>query len=344
MTAATPIPTLTSAGDAAEVLAAGGLLGLPTETVYGLAADAHNLAAVRRVFQAKGRPIDHPLIVHLGGAEDLDEWARDVPAPLRELATANWPGPLTIVVPKQEWVPPEITGGLDTVAIRVPGQDVAREVITRLGRLTGTSGALVAPSANLFGQVSPTTAEHVRVGLAGRLLPGDAVLDAGPARVGLESTIVAWIDGRLRILRPGAVTIDGATSSRSGGPPPGIRAPGMLAAHYAPSARVIVVDDAGLGDLASRIGQSAPLAGRSVALLAPAGIATPAGWRRLGSPVDDAAYAEMLYASMRAADDAGAAAFVAVLPQSGPLRAAIADRLSRAAAGSAGSPDPGRQR
>jgi L-threonylcarbamoyladenylate synthase len=333
---------LSSATEAAAVLAAGGLVGLPTETVYGLAADAHNRAAIRRVYEVKGRPGDHPVIVHLADAADLDDWAATVPPQLREFADRRWPGPLTIIVPKQPWVPLEITGGMDSVAIRVPGALLAREVISALGAQQGRPAAVVAPSANLFGQVSPTTAAHVREGLAGRLRPDDAVLDGGPCLVGVESTIVAWIDGRLTVLRPGAVTLEpesrsnsskpGSSGDQTGSaapqpPPAGIRAPGTLPAHYAPRARVILATRPTDADIAAS--PTAP-----VGLLAPAEFPTPAGWTRLAAPSDDREYAESLYASLRAADTAGMATIIAVPPAAGSLRAAIVDRLSRAARGS----------
>ncbi len=329
----TPLAQLASADEAARLLAAGGLVGLPTETVYGLAADAANLDAVRRVFRVKGRPADHPLIVHLADSTDLDRWAREVPPPLRGLTDEYWPGPLTVIVPKQPWVPLEITGGLDTVALRVPGQPLALAVINRLAVVTGRPSAVVAPSANRFGAVSPTTAEHVRAGLAGRLGPGDGVLDGGPCAVGVESTIVAWLDQRLQVLRPGAVVVDEADQAPA--PPSGLRAPGTLAAHYAPRARVVLADDPVRVD---------PNVASPVGLLAPAEFPTPPGWLRLAAPTDAAGYAEVLYAALRQADEAELATVVAVPPAGGSLRGAVVDRLSRAAVGSDPRWDPDRPR
>lgn len=323
---------------AAAVLAAGGLVGLPTETVYGLAADAGNPEAVRRVFAVKGRPSDHPLIVHVATTVDLDAWAAQVPAQIRELTARQWPGPLTVVVPAADWVPRIITGGADTVAVRVPAPALTRRVIAALAEVTARPGpvGVVAPSANVFGRVSPTTAEHVAAGLAGRLGPGDAVLDGGPCPVGLESTIVAVVDGRLTVLRPGAVDIGeggaagtcgaagtGAASGTASGDVP--RAPGTLPGHYAPVASVLVTDDLpGVVDSAGGTG-----------LVAPVEVGTPPGWHRLASPTDDADYARGLYAALRAADDRRLTTVVAVPPSgSTPLAVAIRDRLARAARGS----------
>lgn len=322
------VGTVGTAAEAASVLAAGGLVGLPTETVYGLAADARNRDAIRRVFQVKGRPVDHPVIVHLADVDHLDEWVTAVPAQLRAFAARHWPGPLTIIASKQPWVLPEITGGLDTVAVRVPGAPLARQVIAQLATLQGRPAAVVAPSANLFGQVSPTTVDHVCEGLTGRLLPGDAVLDGGPCAVGVESTIVAWLDGQLTVLRPGAVTLKDSTEPAVAPPGiPAVRAPGMLPSHYAPRARVILAHDPNPG---TELLTPVP----PVGLLAPAEVPTPEGWTRLAAPTTDSAYAEVLYAALRAADTAGLATIVAVPPAAGELRAAILDRLSRASKGS----------
>lgn len=347
---------LTDPRAAAAVLAAGGLVGIPTETVYGLAADAANPAAVARVFEVKGRPADHPLIVHLASAAQVDEWAAEVPAQVRELLAQHWPGPLTVVLPKQEWVPDAITGGQETVALRVPGGALARELIAELDRLRGRPAAVVAPSANRFGQVSPTSAAHVLAGLADRLTSADAVLDGGDCPVGVESTIIAAVDGGLRVLRPGAVVLppapaapgDGATAELAGrsagaGDRAGVRAPGMLAAHYAPRAEVVLVgvgaqfDQPAESDehadevLASLVAPAGPTA---TGLLAPASVATPPGWIRLAAPGDDIAYARALYAALRAADERGLARVVAMPPASGHLRDAVLDRLGRAAIGS----------
>lgn len=311
---------------AARLLAAGGVVALPTETVYGLAADAADPDAVRKVFAAKGRPSNHPLIVHLGAAAEADRWAARIHPRLRELAERHWPGPLTIVVPKRAWVPDAITGGQDTVALRVPDQAATRAVIAILAELSGSGSGVVAPSANRFGQVSPTSAEHVSATLGAWLDASDGILDAGACPVGVESTIVAWdaTAGAPRVLRPGAVTVPDAVADpvgRAAASEPLPRVPGALAAHYSPQAQVLLATADKLPALAQ------------AGLVAPADIATPEGWVRLAAPADDAAYARELYAALRAADDAGLAQVVAVPPATGAMVPAVRDRLRRAAAG-----------
>ncbi|NUR84717.1 MAG: threonylcarbamoyl-AMP synthase, partial [Nonomuraea sp.] len=220
---------------AAGVLRAGGLVAIPTETVYGLAADAENAAAVARIFEVKGRPPTHPLIVHVGGAGQLDAWAERVPATARLLADHFWPGPLTLVLPRGPRVPLETTGGLDTMAVRVPDHPVALALLSAFG------GGVAAPSANRFGSVSPTTAGHVRAELGDAV---DFVLDGGPCEVGVESTIVDVTGETPAVLRPGGVTREDleavlghplavpATSH--------VRVPGQHPSHYAPRARVVL--------------------------------------------------------------------------------------------------------
>ncbi len=233
---------------AVEALLAGGLVALPTETVYGLGADAEQPHAVARVFAVKGRPADHPLIVHVRGAEDLDAWARDIPPYARALAEALWPGPLTLVLPRSARAGDHVTGGQDTVGLRAPSHPVAREVLAALG-----GRGIAAPSANRFGRVSPTTAQHVLDELGALLDPAtDLVLDGGACDVGVESTILDCTGERPRLLRPGAVDAD--TVAIAGGVPldpegvSSVRAPGTLASHYAPSARVTVADEDGLAE------------------------------------------------------------------------------------------------
>ncbi|WP_088318469.1 L-threonylcarbamoyladenylate synthase [Kineosporia sp. R_H_3] len=339
-------------GRAVEVLRAGGLVGLPTETVYGLAADAQDVAAVGRVFTVKGRPADHPLIVHVAAADDLDRWAEGVPAYARRLVGALWPGPLTLVVPRSRLVGDHVTGGQPTVGLRCPAHPVAHAVLAAFG------GGVAAPSANRFGRVSPTTAQHVLDELGDRLDPArDVVLDGGPSTVGVESTILDCTGPAPRLLRSGAVTAaavleaggvpvvgrrpagagtadgpdgdgpDGDTPD--GDTPDGVRAPGMLAAHYAPLALVVVARTP--ADVAAALAGTP--AGRS-ALLAPAAVPTPPGVVRLAAPPDTAAYAHALYAALRAADELGLDRVVAVPPEGGELADAVLDRLRRAAVGS----------
>lgn len=356
-------PTITDPAQAARLLAEGGLVALPTETVYGLAADAGNPVAVSRIFEVKGRPRNHPLIVHLSSTRELDAWVQDVPTEIRDLVATAWPGPLTVVLARRSDVPDAITGGQDTVALRVPDSAQAREAIAELARITGRRAGVVAPSANPFGGVSPTTAQHVAAGLGDRLVDGDAILDGGQCRVGVESTIVTATAQGLKVLRPGGYPIrtlspqpePGRAESELQGPefsemPEALpRVPGSLERHYSPRARVVLSDEG--FDVASRIGVrpsgTGPdgagtdlgnaAAGTSmtsvphVGLLAPRAVPTPSGWHRLAAPVSDEQYAHELYAALRRADELGLSVVVVVPPQPGPLAEAINDRLRRAA-------------
>lgn len=328
-------PRVTTDVDAAvAVLRAGGLVGLPTETVYGLAAVATDDAAVRRVFAVKGRPADHPLIVHLPDASHVGRWAAPVPDGLDALAGAFWPGPLTVVVPAAASVPATVTGGRPTVALRVPAHPVTAELLARLGE------AVAAPSANRFGRVSPTTADHVVADLDGDV---DLVLDGGPCEVGVESTIVDLSGDHPEVLRTGAITaaqvaaVLGVDVAVADAATPA-RAPGMLAAHYAPSARVVVVDDPGVVDRAG-------LGAGPVALVAPTVADLDALAAAVGGvdvvelePVGDAdGFARVLYDRLRQADRLGCTAVVVVAPPATGVGVAVRDRLRRAAAGSAGA-------
>ena len=300
-------------------LRGGGLVGLPTETVYGLAADAGQPAAVARIFAVKGRPTGHPLIVHGADAAMLDGWAAPSAGSLaayRELAVTCWPGPLTLLVDRGPRVLDAVTGGRATVGVRVP----AHPLTTRV--LEGFGSPVAAPSANLFGRVSPTTAEHVVADLGGLLDPDrDCVLDGGPAAVGVESTIVDLSVDPPQVLRAGA--IDAATIARlldtavaeAAGPS---RAAGMLAAHYAPRVEVLLVD---APDDAIEVAAAREGLGQRVGVL-----------DRTGDLVEAA---HRLYADLRAADSAGLDALVVVLPPPEGLGIAVRDRLVKAAAGSA---------
>ena len=312
---------------AVGVLRSGGLVALPTETVYGLAADAEDPAAVARVYAAKGRPADHPLIVHLADASQVDDgWAREIPSWGRLLAAACWPGPLTLVLRRGPRAAGFVTGGQDTVGLRVPSHPVAHEVLARFG------GGLAAPSANRFGRVSPTDAAHVLDELGDLLLPGrDCVLDGGPSEVGVESTIVDCTGPAPRLLRPGAVgveEIEVVTGLDVVAPDSSVRAPGTLAAHYAPRARLLLTSADGVAAaLSATVGPAG--------LLAPASVPDADGTLRLAAPGDAAAYARCLYRALRAADDARLDTVVAVPPSDGPLAEAVLDRLRRASVGSA---------
>jgi L-threonylcarbamoyladenylate synthase len=289
---------------ALAVLRRGGLVAIPTETVYGLAADATNEIALRRLYAVKGRPADHPLIVHLADAGWLGRWASRVPRAAALLADACWPGPLTLIVPRAADVSDVVTGGRDTVAVRVPAHPLTLELIDRFGR------GLAAPSANRFGMVSPTTAEHVRADLAGDV---DLVLDGGPSPVGVESTIVDCTVDPPQVLRPGAITAD-QIESLLGDPLADVsgpsRAPGMLASHYAPRAKVLLAQDAAE---AERIAAANP---DSIVI---------------GAAVASVDYARQLYRWLREADDAGRRTVVAVLPQAEGVGHAVRDRLFKAA-------------
>jgi L-threonylcarbamoyladenylate synthase len=312
--------------NAVAVLRSGGLVAFPTETVYGLGADAANAAAVRGIFEAKGRPATHPVIVHLGDAAQVPGWAREVPAAARNLAEAFWPGPLTLVLKRARAVSDVVTGGQDTVALRVPAHPVARRLLARFG------SGIAAPSANRHGRVSATTAGHVRDEF------GDAVgcvLDGGPADVGIESTIVDLSGGRAALLRPGGIAaerIERALGEVLASPAVDApRAPGTLAAHYAPGTPLMLME----GDLALEFAASLTRQGKRVAVLALSAQQplTP-GIYWIAAPRDPEGYAHALYAGLRQLDEAGCDTIIVERPPQGPDWAAINDRLGRAVAGS----------
>jgi L-threonylcarbamoyladenylate synthase len=309
--------------EAVAVLRAGGLVGIPTETVYGLAADAENDVAVARIFAAKGRPADHPLIVHVAGVEALEAWACSVPAGARLLAARFWPGPLTLILPRSARAHDAVTGGQATVGLRVPAHPLTLALLRRFG------GGLAAPSANRFGAVSPTTAEHVREDLGARV---DLVLDGGACSVGVESTIVDFSSGAARILRPGGVSRE-AIEGVLGAPvevrgPDVVRTSGQHASHYAPRA---VVRLSSAQELAERA-RSERAAGRRVGVLAP-GAAALAHEVHLARelPEDPAELARTLYQALRDFDAAGVEVLLTTLPPEQGLGLAIADRLRKAA-------------
>jgi L-threonylcarbamoyladenylate synthase len=289
------------------VLQQGGIVGIPTETVYGLAAVALNAEAVARVFLAKGRPTSHPLIIHLSPHDDINRWGI-INESAHVLANALWPGPLTLLVPRTRLVPDWVTGARDTVALRIPAHDMT------IALLNAVSDAVVAPSANRFGQVSPTSAEHVINDLGDTI---DLVLDGGPCAIGIESTIVECTSSTLQILRPGKVSaldiaaITGLSISEMEGPS---RAPGMMIAHYAPNARV---------ELCTSIGEAT--ARRDTYVIK--GVAA-----EVLHYEDDTTYALCLYDDLRSADLRGSSVVLAVLPPDKGLGIAIRDRLSKAAA------------
>jgi L-threonylcarbamoyladenylate synthase len=305
---------------AVETLRAGGLVAFPTETVYGLGADASSVDAVRRVFAVKGRPAEHPVIVHVASVDVLDAWAAHVPDAARVLAQACWPGPLTVVVPRASHVPDVVTGGLDTVGLRVPDQPVALALLRAFG------GGVAAPSANRFGRVSPTTAADVQADLGDDV---DVVLDGGACRVGVESTIVDCAHGTPAILRVGGVSqarveqlLGASVAVHDDGQ---VRAPGTLASHYAPTA---VVQPVAFADLDEAIG-TALAHGERVGVIG--AHARDDQVHVLGIPADARAYAHDLYRMLRAADAAHLDRVVAVRPDTDGIGAAVDDRLRRAA-------------
>ena len=316
---------------AVAVLKAGGLVAFPTETVYGLGADASSPAAVRKIFEAKGRPATHPVIVHLADAVQLANWAREIPEGARRLARKFWPGPLTVILKRASGVSDVVTGGQDTVALRVPSHPVAQQLLARFG------GGIAAPSANRHGRVSATTAGHVRHEFGTAV---DCVLDGGEARIGIESAIVDLSRAVPTLLRPGWITpaeIEAALGVALAAPLADTpRAPGTLAAHYAPRTPLALME----GDLALELAASLARQGRRVAMLA-LSVRRPLleGLEWVAAPRDAAGYAHDLYASLRRLDDAGCDMIIAEQPPQAPEWAAINDRLARAAVGSSAPDD-----
>lgn len=308
---------------AGRVLEAGGLVAFPTETVYGLGCDAGSVPALHRLFAVKRRPPEHPVIVHLAEAAWMSRWAATVPAFAAALATECWPGPLTLVVPRARGVLDEVTGGRDSVALRVPAQRVALRLLTSFGR------GIAAPSANRFGKVSPTTAEHVRADLGGEV---DVVLDDGPCGVGVESTIVDCSRPEPLLLRTGGVPVARVeeivgmhvTMCTDGTIP----APGTLPSHYAPRARVVLADVSSVDACAMEL----LAAGERVGLLCQDVLpGLPEEVVRLEVPASPDAYARVLYARLREADLRGLDVVLAVPPPESGVGAAVVDRLRRAA-------------
>lgn len=312
---------------AAQAISDDHLAVLPTETVYGLGALATSASAVARVFAVKGRPADHPLIAHVLDAEAARAWASNVPAYARALMDQYWPGPLTLVFPRSDLAADFITGGQDTVAVRVPGSPVTREVLRELCSLrSDPTAAIAAPSANRFGRVSPTTAQHAIDELGELLDSGDVILDAGPCSVGVESTIVDCTGDRPVLLRPGKVTAEQVeqTTHLTLAASSLVRAPGTLAAHYSPHASVRVVTETVLESIDGDA---------TIGVIALAQVATPSGAVRLTAPPTMEEYAACLYRALREADSMNLASVIAVAPEGSGLAHAIRDRLERAAAG-----------
>jgi L-threonylcarbamoyladenylate synthase len=323
------LPTSPEIERAAAVLRAGGLVAFPTETVYGLGADASNPAAVAKIFAAKGRPQDHPLIVHLGSIELLPLWAAEIPAAAHQLAAAFWPGPLTLILKRATGVPDCVTGGQDTVGLRIPGHPVALELLQAFAGEEGGRrfSGVAAPSANKFGRISPTTAGHVRAELG---VAVETVLDGGECAVGIESTIVDLSRGRAVLLRPGQITpaqiaaVLGLEVELPDAAAP--RVSGALDSHYAPRTPLDLVTAA---ELPARL---EALRGKRLAVLARA--AAPPGLKDVSwqtAPRAAAGYAHALYTSLRRLDDLGCEVILVEAPPSAPEWQGVNDRLKRAA-------------
>ena len=304
--------------DAAAHLKAGDLVAFPTETVYGLGADASNSEAVARIYSVKGRPNDHPLIVHIASMERMGDWARDVPEYAIALARAFWPGPMTLILKRSELAGDFITGGQDSVGVRVPDHVVALALLEAFERSGGKGVA--APSANRFSHVSPTTATAVIEELGDYLSKDDLVLDGGACAVGVESTIIDCTGAAPSVLRPGAISvsmIEACTGLKTTQSDKAIRVSGSLENHYAPIAKVLLCE--------------IPIAGQG--FIALAAIENPEGVIRLASPSDDEEFAHILYSALRDADARGLSEVVVVQPTGIGIAVAIRDRLARAANG-----------
>ena len=304
--------------DAASRLIAGGLVAFPTETVYGLGADATNPAAVARIYKVKGRPADHPLIVHLADMQDISEWASEIPDYAIDLARAFWPGPMTLILPRSGLAADFITGGQETVGLRVPDHTIALGLLSAFKRAGGKGVA--APSANRFGHVSPTTATAVKEELGDFLAENDLILDGGPSLVGVESTIIDCTADAPRILRPGAVTIEmieKVTGLTIEDRDDVIRVSGSLENHYAPSALILLDGHPRPGD----------------GYIALKSYPTPEGAIRLAAPVDNEDFARQLYGALREADAQEIDLVVVVQPEGSDIAVAVRDRLQRASQG-----------
>jgi L-threonylcarbamoyladenylate synthase len=306
--------------DAATSLIGGNLVAFPTETVYGLGADATNKKAVARIYEVKGRPTDHPLIVHISSMELLDKWACEIPEYAIKLARAFWPGPMTLILPRTQLAKDFITGRQDNVGIRIPSHTVALELLKEFEAQGGAG--LAAPSANRFGAVSPTSAKSVEIELDNFLDSSDQILDGGSCQVGIESTIINCTSKSPSILRPGFITKKmieetlGSTisSDYAHNLNKQLKAPGSHASHYSPKAKVLLTGQPQNGD----------------GLIALDKVNTPKGVIRLASPFNSKEYAFMLYEAFRKADSLGIKKIFAILTEDDEISLAIKDRLVRA--------------
>ena len=310
--------TADSLAQAAQLLKDGGLVALPTETVYGIGADATNQSAVARIYKVKGRPADHPLIVHIYSMQSLGDWADEIPSYAISLARDFWPGPMTLVLKRSILAEDFVTGGQPTVGLRVPDHAVALALLSAFEKIGGK--AIAAPSANRFGHVSPTTAQAVQEELGEFLESKDQILDGGPSTVGLESTIIDCTSDAPRILRPGAITIqmiEESTGLKVSTVETDIRVSGSLENHYSPSATVSL--------------NRTPIAGEG--FIALADIQTPESVIRLASPKSVEEFARVIYSALRDADAKGLNSVVVAEPAGDGLALAIRDRLMRASKG-----------
>ena len=309
--------TASTIKDAALSLINGDLVAFPTETVYGLGADAANEEAIKKIYQVKARPSDHPLIVHISNLQYLDRWAREIPEYAIKLARAFWPGPMTLILPRTQLAKDFITGGQDNVGIRIPDQTLALALLTEFEQQGGMGVA--APSANRFGKVSPTTAKAVEQELGGYLSGKDLILDGGQCEVGVESTIIDCTTQSPIILRPGAIThsmIKDATGIEPDATSKvDTKASGLLESHYSPSAKVILDQTPQAGD----------------GFIALSNIKTPQGVIRLAEPKNNIEYAKVLYQALRSADEQQIKTVHAHLPTGDDIAQAIIDRLNKSA-------------
>ena len=303
---------------AAHALRSGSLVAFPTETVYGLGADASDAKAVERIYQVKGRPKDHPLIVHVANMQAIEDWVEDVPDFAISLARVFWPGPMTLILKRSALAEDFITGGQETVGLRVPNHPIALALLHEFQKLGGKG--IAAPSANRFGHVSPTSADAVISELAKYLTSVDLILDGGLSLVGVESTIIDCTSELPKILRPGAITeemIMDTTNLSVEKPGGNIRVSGSLEKHYSPRAKVILDIEPKAGD----------------GFIAVSSIKTPDGVIRLAEPRDDEDFARLLYSALRKADDSSLARVIVQQPVGGGIAIAIRDRLLRASRG-----------
>lgn len=312
---------VTNPSEAANALARGRLAILPTETVYGLGADADNKVAVARIFTVKSRPANHPVIVHISDQEQVSSWAAQIPEYAKDLATAFWPGPMTLVLKRLPRAGDYLTGGQDTIALRVPQHPVFRQVLVALAQEKNDPAAgIAAPSANRFGNVSPTSLAHAVEELKDYLDQDDLALDGAGSRIGVESTIIDATGPEPIILRHGGVTAeDIETIIHLSGNESHVRAPGTLASHYTPKKQLVLTTEYELRN------------SQGGALIAMQDIETPVGFKRIASPENADQYAHILYSALREADKSSKGVIYAIPPTGGGIAAAIRDRLNRAA-------------